>query len=276
VTASVSAAPLAPGAEIARCYEVVAHLSRSLTLDVYDVWSEHRDCACIAKALRSDLGHRPRARDRLLRDGAILERLAHPHLVRAYETAAGADGPVVILETLTGETLSVALHRTARRLPWVDACFLGLHLCSAVRYLHAEGWLHSDLKPSNVIVEAGRAKVIDLSLARRPGERCGAGSGTRQYAPPEQAHGGEIGPPADVWGIGAILLEALTRRQPFGGCAHDGPFPALTRRPPRVVEHRRVPPALATVVDACLDADPAARPAVAQLAEVLDELIGPG
>lgn len=274
MTATMSAGALAPGAEIAPGYEVVEHLSRNLTLDVYDVWSAHRDCACIAKTLRHDREPSQRARDRLMREGSILERLAHPHLVRAYETVAGADGPVVILETLTGETLSVALHRTARRLPWVDACFLGLHLCSAVRYLHAEGWLHTDLKPSNVIVEAGRAKVIDLSLARRPGERCGANSGTRQYAPPEQARGGELGPAADVWGIGGILLEALTRRQPFGGCAPEGPFPALAQRPPRVAEHRRVPAALAAVVDACLDPDPAARPAVAELAEVLDGLIG--
>jgi eukaryotic-like serine/threonine-protein kinase len=275
VTATMSAAPLAPGTQIAPGYEVVAHLSRNRTLDVYDVWSEHRDCGCIAKTLRPDRVDQARSRDRLLREGAILECLSHPHLVRAYETAAGDDGPVVILETLTGETLSVALHRTARRLPWVDTCFLGLHLCSAVRYLHAEGWLHTDLKPSNVIVEAGRAKVIDLSIARRPGERCGPGSGTRQYAPPEQARGEELGPAADVWGIGGILLEALTRRQPFAGCPHEGPFPALTRRPPRVAELRRVPPALAGIVDACLQAGPAARPAVAELAEVLDELLGP-
>ena len=272
--AAPPALPHPPGTAIAPGYEVVAHLARNRVLDVYDVYSEHRDCRCVAKLLRPDARDDVRARERLLREGALLERLAHPHLVRAYETLPGPE-PVVILETLTGQTLSLAIHRGARRMPWVDACFLGLHLCSAVRYLHAEGWLHLDLKPSNVIVEAARAKVIDLSLARPPGASVRAGLGTRQYAPPEQAAGGAVTPAADVWGIGAILLEALTRAQPFAGAASDGPFPALRRRPPRVGGLRRVRAALAELVDACLDRDPAARPAVGELADGLDALIGP-
>jgi serine/threonine protein kinase len=195
--------------------------------------------------------------------------------VRAYETVTGPDGPVVILETLAGETLSVALHRTARRLAWIDVCLLGLQLCSAMHYLHAEGWLHTDLKPSNVIAEAGKARVIDLSLARRIGEVAGPGTGTRQYAPPEQARGDALTPAADVWGIGGILLEGLTRRRPFTSVSAEGPFPALTERPPRLASLRRVPASLAAVVDACLAADPAERPAVSELARVLDELVWP-
>lgn len=274
MTATLSADPLRAGAEIAPGYEVVAHLSRNRSLDVYDVWSAWRDCSCIAKTLRPDAAGR-RAIARLEREGAILEELSHPHLVRAYETVTGPDGPVVILETLGGETLSLVLHRTARRLAWVDVCLLGLQLCSAVHYLHAEGWLHTDLKPSNVIVEAGRAKVIDLSLARRIGERVGGGTGTRQYAPPEQARGGELTPAADVFGIGGILLEGLTRQRPFACGDGDGPFPSLTSRPPRVEEVRRVPARLAAVVDACLAPEPASRPVVSDLARVLDELVWP-
>jgi eukaryotic-like serine/threonine-protein kinase len=275
VTVTLSAEPLRAGAEIAPGYEVVAHLSRSRSLDVYDVWSALRDCSCIAKAPRPDAPRRPRAIARLEREGAILERLSHPHLVRAYETVAGPDGPVVILETLAGETLSLALHRTARRLASVDVCLLGLQLCSALHYLHAEGWLHADLKPANVIVEAGKVKVIDLSLAREIGEAPGAGTGTRQYAPPEQARGDALTPAADVFGIGGILLEALTRRRPFADGSGEGAFPSLTERPPRVAALRRVPAPLASVVDACLEFDPADRPGVDEVARVLDELVWP-
>jgi serine/threonine protein kinase len=269
MTATVPDVLLAPG------YEVVEHLSRNRHLDVYDAWSEHRDCRVVAKLARPDVRSDERVRERLLREGALLERFTHPHLVRAYETVRGAgDAPVVILETLTGETLSAAIHSGPRRMAWPDACFLGLHLCSAIHYMHAEGWLHTDLKPSNVIVDEGRAKVIDLSLARPPGTVTRPGSGTRQYAPPEQAAGGELTPAADVWGIGAVLFEALTRRQPFQDCAADGPFPACDGRPPRIGDLRRVPPALAAMIDACLDARPERRPELAQLAATLDAALG--
>jgi serine/threonine protein kinase len=275
MTATLDIPPVAPGAEIAPGYEVVAHLSRGRSLDVYDVWSERRDCSCIAKALRPDARGRSRAAERLEREGTILAQLSHPHLVRAYETARGDGGPVVILETLSGETLSVAVHRGPRRLAWVDVCLLGLHLCSAAHYLHASGWLHTDLKPANVIVEGATAKVIDLSLARRIGEAPGPGTGTRQYAPPEQARGDALTPAADVFGVGGILLEALTRHRPFPAGEGGEAFPSLTTRPPRVASLRRVPPRLASVVDACLEFDPGDRPAVGEVARVLDELVWP-
>jgi eukaryotic-like serine/threonine-protein kinase len=124
-----------------------------------------------------------------------------------------------------------------------------------------------------VIAEAGKVKVIDLSLAREIGEAPGAGTGTRQYAPPEQARGDALTTAADVWGIGGILLEALTRCRPFAG-GSEGPFPSLTERPPRVGELRRVPAPVAAIVDACLAQDPARRPAVLELTDTLDALIG--
>jgi len=79
--------PQAPGTAIAPGYEVIEHLRRGNDLDVYDAWSEERGSRCIVKALRSDRD-RSRARHSLLLEGELLERLTHPHIVRAYETIA--------------------------------------------------------------------------------------------------------------------------------------------------------------------------------------------
>ena len=151
---------------------------------------------------------------RLQREGRLLERLSHPHLVRGYETLR-EPLPAVVMETLRGETVAHLVARRARRLSAVELGHLGVHLCSAISYMHGQGVLHLDLKPSNVIAEAGRAKIIDLSLARAPGSMR-AGIGTWCYMAPEQARGGEVGTAADVWGIAGVLYEAATGFAPFG------------------------------------------------------------
>lgn len=246
---------------------VLDHLNRGRDLDVWEVFSEQRACVCVAKTLAPTAGRG--ARSRLLREGRLLRRLAHPHLVRAYEVHE--DPAAVVLETLDGATVSYIVRDLGRRLPPADLAHLGSHLASAIAYLHSEGWLHLDLKPSNVISHAGHAKVIDLSLTRRPG-RVPRGVGTAQYLSPEQARGEIAGEAADVWGIGATLWAAATARRPFGVPAPGAAFEQASRRAAPVRSHRRLPPALAHVIDACLEREPQARPRVRELLDVFGDL----
>ena len=164
----MSSEPLASGTVIAPGYEVIEHLSRGRRLDVYDAWSEERGCRCVVKAVRPERAHEPTARKLLIREGRLLERLSHPHLVRGYETVL-EPAPMIVLETLGGQTLAHMIEEEERELAPAELAHLGLQLGSAIRYLHRRGYLHLDLKPSNVVADAGRAKVIDLSLARPPG-----------------------------------------------------------------------------------------------------------
>ncbi|WP_043268169.1 serine/threonine-protein kinase [Streptomyces sp. CT34] len=304
--------PLTAGTTVAPRYEVLAHLCRTGWLDLYDAWSQERECRCVVKVLRPDRRGERRVREQLLREGRWLQAFTHPHLVRGYETGETPQ-PYVVLETLTGETLSHLIDRRRRRLAADDLALLGLHLCSALHYLHGKSLLHLDLKPSNIVVGCRRAKVLDLSIARPPGP-APPGIGTFCYLAPEQARGGMLTPAADVWGIGITLYEAATGEVPFddgktfdvrgdgedggdsggsggGGDAVDDEsgsasqgeqdaenyrYPQLDERAPSVAIRRHLPRPLTQAIDSCLAPDPDARPALPQLAAALDELLPQG
>lgn len=263
--------PPADRAGIAPGYQVVEHLHRSNGFDIYDVWSEERACRVIAKTPRPDAADDPTVRRRLLREGRLLKKLSHPHIVRAYEVIE-EPRPVLILETLTGATLAYLIEERDRRLPLKDVAHLGLHLCSAVHYLHRHGILHLDLKPSNIVSERGLAKVLDLSIAQAPG-RGRKGAGTRNYMAPEQVEGGLLTPATDVWGIGATLFEAATGEVPFEAYDDESRYEQLERKADPVRAYRRVPAAFAQAVDGCLEPDPARRPTVDELTEGLMSLV---
>ena len=253
--------PFSPGRELAPGVHVEAHLHRSRHLDVYAARCERRGCSIVAKTVRPDrLARRDVAGD-LLREGRLLRRLSHPHIVRGYEVHR-EPRPVVVLETVGGETLAHLLDR--RSLPARDIAQLGLQLASALRYLHAEGIVHLDLKPSNVVAAPGGcAKLLDLSIARRPG-RVPAGRGTWCNMAPEQITGVRVGPPADVWGLGTVLWEAATRENPF-----DDRDQLHERADPVRAVRARLPRGLAAAVDACLEPDPEARPTLDELTATL-------
>ena len=293
--------PLPAGEVLAPGYTIIEHLHQSNNYDVYDVFSEERACRCIAKMPRQDLLGREKTRSALMREGGLLEGLTHPHIARLYEKIEGPS-PVLILETLTGETLAHLVDTNYRRLSIKEIAHLGLHLCSAMHYLHGRGILHLDLKPSNIVSERGLAKILDLSIAHPPGPTK-AGAGTTQYMAPEQITGGEVDASTDVWGIGAVLFETATAETPFNaeyeetGYDDSGPtdetgtdgwtstggtgidaedledYEQLTRWADPVRAHRRVPAAFNDVVARCLDPDPAGRPTVAELTNALRTLI---
>jgi eukaryotic-like serine/threonine-protein kinase len=280
--------PVAPGAELAPGYEAIALLRRGADLDVYDAWSHERSARVVVKALRPDRLDRPRARRRLLAEGRLLERLTHPHIVRAYDTLT-EPVPAVVLETLSGLTLSRLIEDGP--LEPESLGHLGLQLASAVRYLHRNRVLHLDLKPSNVIAEAGLAKLIDLSVARPPGP-APDGVGTWCYLSPEQARGGELGPAADVWGIGAVLYECVAGKAPFddpdvdldlasetgasgSSSPHPDRYPQLERRAtPLHAGPAGIPEELAELIARCLEPEPATRPTVEELYALLEPIAG--
>ena len=197
-------APTFPGLQI------LGLLSHGDDVDVFDVWSSVRRTRCVLKAVRAECVTNRGVMVRFRRESELLLQLAHPHIVRAYEVG---DTPVPYLleETLTGNTLSSLLGR--RGLKRADLLHLTDHLTAALAYLHDQGILHLDLKPSNIVIEGGRTKLIDFNLARSPGVGP-ADWGTPRYFAPEQETGGMFTTATDVWGLGVVLQEAAQRRIP--------------------------------------------------------------
>jgi len=278
------AAPLAPGTEVAPGCTVLDHVRRGDDFDAYDTWCAARYSRCFVKTPRPDRVHDVSVRRTLVREGRLLLASSHPHLVRAYELHAPRDGvPALVLELVPGPSLKVVLEEH-RRLPERDLGLLGRHLCSAARYLHGRGHLHLDIKPSNVVIGGGIARLVDLGLSRSPGP-CRAGVGTARAMAPEQARGGHVNAATDAWGIGLVLYEAATGHRPFGdggewtcscgdpSCAAAEPrYLQLQRRAPRVRARRRLPSGVAATIDACLALEPGDRPSLEALDAALAEL----
>lgn len=283
MTDLLEAGVLAVGSEIAPGYTVVEHVRRGSDLDCYEVWSDERFCRCFAKTLRPDRAARAATVAHLRREARLLCRLSHPHLVRGYQWHP--EPAVLITENLTGATLGWLLAECGR-LAVGDLAQLGLHLCSALRYLHGSGVLHLDVKPGNIVAEQGVAKLIDLSLARRPG-RVNPGYGTVGYLSPEQLLGARVTEAADVWGLGLVLYEAATGTRVYdlpstGSGAQPGPdgwsamsaYESMLVRPVhRLRARRRVPVTAATAIDACLALRPADRPSLPELTGALETLL---
>jgi eukaryotic-like serine/threonine-protein kinase len=210
-----------------------------------------------------------RPRRRLLHEGRLLRRLAHLHLARAYDVFT--EPPAVILEVLTGRTLERRLEDIGR-LSVAEVAAIGVQLCSVLQYLHRQPLLHLDIKPSNVVCERGVIKLIDLSIARRPG-RSPRGTGTRAYMAPEQASGDIVSAATDVWGAGMLLFESVSGRRPFAPATAESPYPQLVEcAAPVGGFRRRLPPALSRAIDASLSRVAADRPTVRELSALLESL----
>ncbi|RUL87289.1 serine/threonine-protein kinase [Tautonia sociabilis] len=221
----------------------------------------------------------PELRRRFLREARAAGALEHPNIVPVFE--AGEDGPLCYLAAafVDGPTLSSWLHTRISLVPPADAAALVAIMSDAVHHAHTRGVLHRDLKPSNVLLQGVAPgddlrparpvpRLTDFGLAKLledAGEesRSGVPMGSPSYMSPEQAAGRrrEIGPLADVYGLGAIFYEILTGRPPLRG---ESPMETIALVlseqpvPPRALRPG-IPRELETICLTCLHKDPSRR-----------------
>ena len=260
------------GDAIAPGRTVLRSLGGGRRYEVFLVWDDHRLAVLVAKVLRPDQASDEAAVRELAHEADALARLAHPVLVRGFDVVAGGRYPHLLIEHLEGPTLRDLIQRDGA-LPLEQVLPLALHVASALHYLSAEGMVHLDVKPDNVVMGAP-PRLIDLSVARdvEAAARLRRPVGTDGYMAPEQCDAafGPIGPPADVFGLAATVHHAVGGTRPF---ARDGDqrFPQLERLPAPLP--RRVPRALAELLAAALAREAAARPTAAELATGLEPLV---
>jgi eukaryotic-like serine/threonine-protein kinase len=271
-----------PGAEIAPGRSVLRPLGGGSRYEVFVVWDEKLFAPVAAKVLRPDQVENERALRDLRHEAELLERLAHPVLVRGFGSVLDGPHPHVLIEHFDGPTLR-RLIRRGGSVPLPQLLPLALNVAAAVHYLATEELVHLDVKPDNIVMGIP-PRLIDLSVARsfRRAARLSGTVGTDAYMAPEQcdteAHPGQIGAPSDVWGLAATLFHAVAGSVPFPrpkeARESDDPavrFPQLWRDPEPLPP--RTPPELVELLTAGLAKDPAQRPTAAELAVALEPLV---
>jgi eukaryotic-like serine/threonine-protein kinase len=270
---------LSEGDEIAQGRSVLKLLGGGNRYEAYLVWDEHMFAPMVAKLIRPDQVDDDSALRGLRREAEALEALAHPVVLRGFDAVLDPPHPHVLVEHLEGPTLR-RLIRRGGPLPAEQVLPLALHAAAALHYMAGEGWLHLDLKPDNIVMGIP-PRVIDLSLARtfERAARVRDPIGTNAYMPPEQClPNGDIGPPADVWGLGATLYHAVAGQRPFRKPASTGADADPEERFPQLVDEVRpwpvrVPAVLSEAILSSLRPDPAGRPTASGLALRLQPLV---
>jgi WD40 repeat protein len=278
-------------------YEILGELGRGGMGVVYRAKQKGLNRLVALKMIRADAQAEPGRRARFQVEAQAVARLQHPHIIQVHEVGEADGCPYFSLELCPGGSL--ADRFTGQPQAPRDAAALVMAVAAAVQHAHEQGIVHRDLKPANVLLSfsgrsesgAGSAplseqplnecvpKITDFGLAKLldvPSGQTESGAilGTPSYMAPEQAAGqvSSVGPPADVYALGAILYEALTGRPPFRAQTLLDTLLQVCAQEPVAVRQLQpgVPADLETICHKCLQKEPARR--YASAAALADDL----
>ncbi len=158
---------------------------------------------------------------RFRREAQAAARLNQPNIVGVYDSGSDDDTQYIVMEFIEGRTLAEFMSAGRRPTP-VQAAEIAQKIAAAIAAAHAQGVIHRDIKPGNVMVTRdGTVKVMDFGIARMLGPetapQTSAVLGTASYLSPEQAQGTPVDARTDIYSLGAVLYELLTGRPPFTG-----------------------------------------------------------
>lgn len=236
---------------------------------VAEVWRARRDGQTAAvKRLHTHLARNTEARSLFETEQRLSTTLPrHPNVVHGSEAGEVEGRPYVALELVEGEDVRRIIAPPASPsdpsparavLPRARAIAIVALACDGAAHLHAHGWIHGDINPSNLVVEArptgDRVVLVDLGVSRAIGE-AGAVRGTHAYMAPEQIHGQAWTPATDVFALGVVLWELIAGARLF----HRGPPWLSTAAVIEAEVPRLSDPALDAVAQAALAKDPTQR-----------------
>jgi eukaryotic-like serine/threonine-protein kinase len=225
--------------------------------------------------------------ERFLREIQLAARLQHPHVVSMLTAASGGELLYYVMPYISGESLRARLERDGA-LPVAEAVRIIREVVDALAYAHAQGVVHRDIKPDNVLLSSGHAVVTDFGVAKAVTASSGCHSsltslgvalGTPAYMAPEQAAADpHVDHRADIYAVGALAYEVLTGRTPFIAPTPQAMLAAhITKQPEPIIANRpNVPPALNAVLMRCLEKHPGDRWQTAdELLRQLDAVLTP-
>jgi serine/threonine protein kinase len=219
------------------------------------------DRPAVLKRIHSELAAQPDLEARFEREATAAARLHHPNVVSVYDRFQYRGAQYIATEFVDGVDLSEIVGRESR-IPWRIAATIALEISRGLEAIHAEGTLHRDLKPQNLLIgRRGEVKIADFGLALDASGTAltqpGTAVGTPPYMPAEQLRGERVDPRADIFALGCVLYEMLTNRPPFEVPEENAAESLLARvesgRYPRIRSQRHdVPRSLVRLIRQCL------------------------
>ncbi|BEL03150.1 hypothetical protein Q0Z83_013410 [Actinoplanes sichuanensis] len=199
-------------------------------------------------------------RERTIREARAIAMLDHPNVVRIFDVVFDRGEPWIVMELVPSRSLFDTVRDDGPMAP-DRVARVGLGVLAALRAAHRVGLLHRDVKPGNVLLaHDGRVVLTDFGLATAAGDAgmtsTGIVLGSPQYLAPERALDAEIGPPADLWSLGATLYAAVEGRPPYVRSSPMATLAALATELPAAPERAGV---LRHALTALLQRDPARR-----------------
>jgi len=263
-------------------YEIIAAIGAGGMGEVYRARDTRLDRCVAIKILPSHLCCDPELKARFEREARTLSSVTHPNICHLYDVGSQSGIDFLVMELLEGETLSHRLQRGA--LQPGDLLKIAVEITDALAKAHRLGLVHRDLKPSNIMLTKTGAKLMDFGLAKpAAGDRftgpatppagetlatlhspvspltsAGAIVGTLQYMSPEQIEGKEADARSDIFALGAVLFEMVTRHRAFEGKSRVSVVSAILEKdpPPVTTLQPSAPAALAYIISTCLAKDP--------------------
>src|SRR5437879_12519839 len=225
-------------------YEILAMLGAGGMGEVYRALDTRLDRTVEVKVLASHLSSSPELKQRMEREAKAISSLNHRHICHLYDIGSQDGTDYMVMEFLEGETLAERLRKGA--MPLNEIFKTGIAVAEALAVAHRQGLVHRDLKPGNIMLTEGGAKLMDLGLAKPLGPRntstgpgaapaltatapstgpsplsplttAGSIIGTIQYMSPERIGGKEADARSDIFAFGAVLYEMATGRRALQG-----------------------------------------------------------
>ncbi|MDX2116393.1 MAG: serine/threonine-protein kinase [Planctomycetota bacterium] len=205
-------------------FKMLGKLGKGTSATVYKARQLNLDRLVAIKVLPASAMRSEKIVQQFYAEGRAAAQLNHPNIVQAFDVGHWGDFHYFVMEFVEGKTVHEMLQERVM-LSAEEALDITIAVAEALRHAHERGFVHRDVKPKNIILDPkGTPKLADLGLARAIADReaglaeKGHALGTPYYISPEQVRGEiEIGPPADIYSLGATFFHMLTGVPPFTG-----------------------------------------------------------
>jgi serine/threonine-protein kinase len=254
-----------PGAVLADRYRIIGLLGRGGMGEVYRADDLTLGQSVALKFLPPGVARDRANLDRILSEVRTARQVSHPNVCRVHDVGDAAGRRFISMEYIDGEDLAALLRRIGR-LPADKGVEIARQLCAGLAASHERGVLHRDLKPANIMLDGrGHARITDFGLATAllaDGHGVGEVAGTPAYMAPEQIEGKPVSVQTDIYALGLVLYEIFTgkRFHNVGSIAELRERHAESTSADLSTSESQIDPAVARVIERCLESDPRRRP----------------